>query len=330
MVGMLTAVLASTATAQTKIIAGTVHFVGPRTPVGGAEVFITGTTYGAYTDSLGRFIIRGLPHQSLRVAVRGPGIATFDTLVVGERDAVVALSVDRDTSARVEVKAVAERHTTYPVRVRGSRGGATAMGPGIGRTVRVVARDSCTNDAIPGALAHLLGTGVAAFTDSAGVFTLQGASNGALPFGVAGAGYRTVDVTVSAGGDTTVTALLASSRAMGPGCRTRGIDLPPGGILHTTVVRTRTIWGFVRNSCTHEPLASASVYIAGTKIGTQSNALGHFRLRDAPDDSVRVIALRGGLLADSVWLPASRETMSMSLRPELAIGARGVPAPCRS
>lgn len=222
--GILLAALASVSAAQTRVIAGTVHLIRARTPVAGAQVVISGTELGAYTDSLGRFIIRGLPDRPLRIEVERLGVVAFDTLTAGDNDVMVALLVDPDTTPRATaIEASYARSATTPVRVRGSRGASTVVGPDLGRVIRIVARDACSKEALHSVLVHALGTNSSGFTDANGTFTLRQLSGNPVRFGVRGIGYAPGAAVASAGGDTTVTVLLASERAPTSTC---SVDVP--------------------------------------------------------------------------------------------------------
>src|SRR5688572_6991700 len=98
LIGATLAIGAPPSHAQTRVIAGTVHLIRARTPVAGARVVIGGTEFGVYSDSLGRFIIRGLPNPPLRLEIKRLGIVAFDTLLAGDDDVMVALFLDPDTS----------------------------------------------------------------------------------------------------------------------------------------------------------------------------------------------------------------------------------------
>ena len=215
---VLFAVLASPTAAQTRVIAGTVQLIRARTAVAGAQVVIAGTSFGAYTDSLGRFIIRGVPNYPLRIEVTRLGIVAFDTLTAGDDDVMAAFFVDPDTSTRTTMLVAERTSITRAVRVRGSRGGSTVTGPELGRVIRVVARDSCSRSPLQSVLVHALGTNSSGFTDTTGTFTMRQLSGNPVQFGVRGIGYGANIAVVPASGDTTVTVLLASEKTPRGSC----------------------------------------------------------------------------------------------------------------
>ena len=74
----------------------------------------------------------------------------------------------------------------------------------------------------------------------------------------------------------------------------------------------RRISGRVAATGTNEPLASATVLVAGTPLGTHTNDEGRFELL-VPDADVQLVARRIGFKQTSVRVPRTRSDVTLSL-----------------
>lgn len=95
--------------AQVGVVAGRVVAAGTREPLAGAVVRVAGTTLGASTDSLGRFVVRDVPVGIRALEVRRLGYAP---LVRSD----IAVSVARPAEVLVELEPAAARLDAVTVR----------------------------------------------------------------------------------------------------------------------------------------------------------------------------------------------------------------------
>ena len=80
----------------------------------------------------------------------------------------------------------------------------------------------------------------------------------------------------------------------------------------TAAAQQRRITGRISATSTGEPLAAASVIIAGTALGTRTNDAGEFSLL-APDTDLQLIARRIGFKQQSVRVPRDQAQVAITL-----------------